>query len=126
MHPLFGLIASQPHRLLEHADAYANLARLELRIASGQWRARALLLAAGVSALLLALLLIGMALLLMALMPLAQMHAPWLLLAVPATPALIGVACLLCARLRKDSPAFEHLQRQLRADLTMLREATPP
>ncbi len=126
MHPLFGLIASQPHRLLEHADAYANLARLELRIASGQWRARALLLAAGVGALLLALLLIGMALLLLALMPLAQMHVPWLLLAVPATPALIGVACLLCASLRKDNPAFEHLQRQLQADLTMLREATPP
>lgn len=126
MHPLFGLIASQPHRLLEHADAYAALAKLELRSASGAWRARALLHAVGIGAVLLALLLGGVALLLMALMPVAQMHAPWLLWAVPAAPALVAAACLLWIGLRKDSPAFEHLQRQVRADLAMLREASPP
>jgi thiol:disulfide interchange protein len=126
MHPLIGLLASQPQRLVEHVEAYGALAALEVRSASALWRTRALLVIAATVGLAIALALAGVALMLAAALPSAPMQAPWVLVLVPAVPVVLALASLLLLALRGEARAFENLRRQFQADLTMLREANEP
>lgn len=92
IHPLFRTLASRPDLLVQHAGAYAALAQAELGEAARCWRQRLLWgLVVAVLALL-ALGLGGVALLLAAAVPLAQMPAPWVLVALPAG---LGVLALV-------------------------------
>lgn len=126
MHPLIGLLASQPQQLVEHIEAYGALAALEARGASVRWRARALLTMLAGLGLAMALTLTGVALMLAAVLPSAPMQATWVLVLVPAVPAVLALGSALVLSLRREERAFENLRRQLRADLSMLREVNRP
>lgn len=125
MHPLFHLIATRPQMLAEHAEAYAELVSAELGTVSASWKRGAVLNVAALSCLVLAVSLAGVALMLWAVIPVAQMQAPWALLAVPLAPLIVALGCLLAARMPLERNPFEALRRQIKADMAMLREVDP-
>lgn len=126
LHPLLHLIATQPHLLAEHAQVYAELAAAEAGEFSTRWKRRALLLTMAAFFIGLAVVLAGIALMLWAAMPVAQMQAPWALLAVPLALAAVAGLCWLAGRPQIDAVAFSHLRRQVKADMLMLREVAAP
>lgn len=125
-HPLLARLATEPGLLAEHAGAYAELAALEAADLGQRWRRRALLGALAGGCALLFLLLAGVAALLAAALPVEGMPQPWLLLAVPALPLLLSLACLARLKLSGAAPAFPQLREQLAADAQLVREAGLP
>ena len=121
-HPLLHLIATRPQLLLEHLEAYVELAGAETGEAASTLKRGALLGAVGLGCLGIGLMLAGVALLLCAVVPVNQMPAPWALWAVPLPPIALAVGCLLAARRPPASAAFEHLRRQIRSDVAMFRQ----
>lgn len=126
LNPWLRLLATHPHRLVEHAEAYAGLAACEARTASAAWARRALLYGVAAAGLVLTAMLGGVALMLCAVVAPAQMPAPWVLLVVPAVPAGVALISWLMVRSRSDAPMFADLRRQLQADVSMLREEALP
>ena len=124
LHPLLHLIATKPQLLADHAQAYAELAAVEVGEFSAAWRRRAVLFAVAAFFIGLAVLLAGVAVMLWSVFPVAQMQAPWALVAVPLALAAIGAVCLLVGRSPSQASAFATLREQVKADLLMLREAT--
>lgn len=123
IHPFFSTLLTRPELLAEHASAYAELASVEAAIAATEWRRRS---ACIVTAALLALLGVGwggVAALMAAAWPVAQMPAPWVLVAVPAVPLLLalGVALFGGLRRRRTAPAFALLRQQIAEDSALLR-----
>ncbi len=124
IHPFFSTLLTRPELLAEHASAYAELASVEVALAADEWRRRGVWTAcAG----LLALMGIGwggVALLLAAAWPLAQMPAPWLLVAVPAVPLLLALVVALVGglRRRRSTPAFALLRQQIAQDSALIRQ----
>ena len=123
-HPLLHLMATQPHLLAEHAQAYAELLAAEVAAASTRWKRRALLGMVGLCCLLVAVVLAGVAWMLWAVVPLDQMPAPWVLIVAPLLPLLVAAGCLLAARGRDDEGTFDSLRQQLKDDMAMLREVS--
>lgn len=123
-HPMIRLLASHPQWLVEHAQAYAELAALECRSATQAWSKQALLWGVAAIGLLLAATLAGVALMLAATLPQDQMHAPWALVLVPAVPAVLTAACLIILKMDSTQAAFHHLRLQVKADAAMLREVS--
>jgi uncharacterized membrane protein YqjE len=123
LHPVVHLLATRPHWLAEHADAYGELAAAELSDAAA-YGLRSLLLAAvalcgfGVAAAL-----AGVALMLWAVTPLLPGQSLWLLLATPALPLVVALVCLVLRQSGRRGDLFAVLGHQLRADLALLREA---
>jgi hypothetical protein len=120
-HPLLQLLIARPELFAEHAAAYAELASEEgwtlLRRWQRQWRWRLL----GFVAIAIGLLLAGQALMLWLLFkPVGQTLLALLL--VPALPMVLGLLGLQAAKpASAGDRAFALLQRQLSADLTLLR-----
>lgn len=123
MHPLFHLIATRPHLLLEHVESYAELIGAEMGIATTGVKRSVVLNVVGLCLLIVGVALAGVALMLWAVLPLAQMEAPWALIAVPLPPLVAAVVCLLSARSSTEARAFDNLRRQVSEDMAMLREA---
>jgi hypothetical protein len=123
MHPLLHLIATQPHLLADHAEAYAELLAAEIGNVSAGWKRRALLNAVALCCLGVAAVLAGTALMLWAVIPAAEIHAPWALWAAPLLPAIAACLCLMAARVREAGSGFDNVRRQVQADIAMLREA---
>lgn len=123
-HPMIRLLARHPQWLVEHAQAYAELAALECRSATQVWSKRALLWGVAAITFLLAAALAGVALMLAATLPRDQMHAPWALVLVPAVPAVATAVCLVLLRMGSAQAAFHHLRLQVKADADMLREVS--
>jgi hypothetical protein len=124
LHPVLHLIATKPHLLGEHMEAYAELVGVEVGKTTKLWKSRAQLYAVALFLLIVGILFAGMALMLWALMPSAGMNLPWLLPTVPLLPLVAGSFCALRARARPTYPAFGMLKAQLSADLAMLREVS--
>jgi hypothetical protein len=124
MHPLLRLMASRPQLLTDHAEAYVELAAVEIGQVSADWTRRVALHAAGLCGLGVAAVLAGVAFMLWAALPASGMQAPWVLIVAPLLPFTVALGCLGWARARGPGAAFEVLRRQLRADLAMLREAS--
>jgi uncharacterized membrane protein YqjE len=120
------LIATKPQLLADHAQAYAELAAVEVGQFSAAWRRRALFLAISAFFLGLAGVLAGVAVMLWSVLPAAQMQAPWALVAVPVAVAAVGALCLLAGRSQNQASAFATLREQVRSDLMMLRETGAP
>lgn len=123
IHPIFRLVATQPQLLADHAQAYAGLVGEEIGKTASSLKTRVLagivaLALVGVSAVL-----AGVALMLWAVIPAANIQAPWALLAAPAVPLAVAVACGV-ASAQKPKSAFAELKQQLEADLAMIREAS--
>lgn len=123
VHPLLRLTATEPQLLADHLEAYAELVMARSSYALGAWRRRVALFVAGAACAMIAVLLAGVAVMLWAGPPPGGIRAPIVLLAVPCVPALAAIVCWLLARSQKTSGMFDELRVQLRADLTMLREA---
>lgn len=122
IHPLLALVATQPQLLVDHAEAYAELATAELALASAGWRRQAMWTAGLVACAVIALTLAGVALMLWAVSPPVDVRAPWALWGTPLLALLLAIVCGLAARPSADR-AFDLLRQQLHADVRMLREA---
>lgn len=126
IHPLLRLVATEPHLLGDHVEAYASLVGEEVSKASTAWIVRIGLYAVAVAMLIVGLVLVGVALLLAAVVPANDYPALWAMYVVPATPLLIAVVCVLVARAKPIAGAFERIKMQLNADMAMLREVSAP
>lgn len=122
VHPLLHLIATRPQLLAEHAEAYAELVASEFGTVSSGWKRRALLNAAALCGTGVGAVLGGVALMLWAVIPATQIQAPWALVVAPVLPLAAAACCAWAARIDEESPAFESVRRQLRADVALLRE----
>lgn len=123
MHPLLQLIATRPQLLAEHAQAYGALAGTELARVSSHWKRQIVLATVALSCLAITAVLVGVALMLWATTPVAQMSLPWLLWFTPLPTALVALGCLVALLTGEQAAAFEEIQRQIHADMAMLREA---
>lgn len=121
IHPAFIAIAKQPGLLLEHANAYADLASAELDEWGLRCKRRALFTTAAAVFVAMGLLLGGMALLLLAVIPQEGMPMPWLLWVVPGLPLLIGAGLAVTATRLDRAPPFVELRQQVAQDLATLR-----
>jgi hypothetical protein len=119
MHPLLNLVATRPQLLAEHAQGYAELLADEWPRAASSWKRQAWLNTLALLSLFAATILTGLALMLWAALPGATMTAAWVLVLVPLLPLCAALACFIAARAGARGP--NELQRQLRADMTLLR-----
>ena len=126
IHPLFRLIAAQPHMVAEHIEAYSDLVLEEMEAMGRRWKRQVLLLCIALAAVVLTAVLFGVALMLYAVTPEASLRFPWLLVAVPLVPALITVACLFAARSQAPTESLKNIRQQFAADVAMLREVSAP
>ena len=100
LHPLLHLIATKPQLLADHAQAYAELAAVEVGEFSAAWKRRVALFTVAAFCM-------GLAVVL----------------------AALGAACLLAGRAQMKNgktSAFANLREQVKADLLMLREVSAP
>lgn len=123
IHPLLRLVATQPELLVDHAGAYAGLVGEELGKTAAAWKLRVVLNVVALSLLAVSAVLAGVALMLWAIVPAAQVQAAWALIAAPAAPAVLAIGCALAGR-EKYASAFADINKQLAADLAMLREVS--
>jgi sterol desaturase/sphingolipid hydroxylase (fatty acid hydroxylase superfamily) len=123
IHPLLRLIATQPQLLADHAEAYAGLVSEDLSKTATVWKWRVVYYVVALALIAVGIVLAGVALMFWAVTPLANMQAPWALVAGPAVPLLIAVVCVVLAR-RKSVDAFADLKQQAAADMAMLREVS--
>jgi hypothetical protein len=122
IHPVLKLIATEPHLIGDHVEAYAGLVGEEVSKVSSGWALRlALFAAAGVLALL-GLGLVGVSLLVWAGTPAAEVRAGWLFIAVPLVPLLGAAGCAMYAKSKTIENVFATVKAQFNADLAMLRE----
>ena len=126
IHPLLRLIATEPQILGDHVEAYAELVGDEVRKTGSAWGLRLGLYLVALALLGVGLVLTGIAVMLWAALPLAGIHAPWVLVAVPAASLLGAVVCALLARRNSVENAFDNVKKQLNADMAMLREVSAP
>jgi len=123
IHPFLRLVATQPHLLVDHAEAYAALVGEEFGKTATQWRRRFVLLAAAAFFAVVAIGFGGIALMLWAVSPASQMHAPWLLIVTPVVPAVIALGCAMAGK-SQESNAFAQLKEQIAVDLAMVRNVS--
>lgn len=126
LHPVFRLAASQPQLLAEHAAAYAELLAEEFSSSGAHLKRRLALQLAGMACLGIAMVFAGVALLLWAALPEQSVRLPWLLMATPLAPAVLGVLALWRASSMSAPDAFTALRSQLAADAAMLRGTEAP
>ena len=122
IHPVLKLIATEPHLIGDHVEAYAELVGEEVSKVSTGWIVRLALWAAAGLLALLGLVLTGVSLLVWAGTPDADVRAGWLFIVVPLVPLVGAVGCGLYAKTHAIPNAFEHVKSQFNADLAMLRE----
>lgn len=126
LQPLLHLLSAQPQLLVDHAQAYADLAADELGRSSARWKRRALLQAAALCAALVAAVLAGVALMLWSLVPATQLQSPWVLLATPLPPLALALCCGWAGLAPDRESAWPGLRRQFQADLALWHEASAP
>jgi hypothetical protein len=126
IHPLLRLIATEPHILGDHVEAYAELVGDEARKAGTAWGARLGLLLGALCLFGVGLVLAGVALMLWAALPASGYQAPWVLVAVPGVTLLGAIVCFMMARHKPIESAFDNVKSQLSADMAMLREVSAP
>ena len=121
IHPAFIAIAKRPSLLLEHADAYTDLASAELDELSLRWKQRAAISVAATVMVTLGLFLGGAAGLLLAAIPLQDMPRPWLLWAIPGLTLLTGAGLAWTAHSMEKTVPFSALRQQMAQDLATLK-----
>ena len=126
IHPLLRLVATEPHLLGDHVEAYAELVGDEVGKASSGWAVRIGLYAGAGLLASIGIVFAGVALLLCAALPASGFAAPWALIVVPLVPMLLAVVCVVMARAHPIENAFDNVKKQLNADMAMLREVAAP
>ena len=125
IHPILRLVATHPHLLADHVEAYAALVDEEVAAALSFWRGRALMNGIALLLLLVAAILGGVAVMLWMVVPPSSIGPSWGLVAVPLAPLLLALMCLLLRR-RAPSSMFADVKQQLATDFRMLRGASLP
>ena len=126
IHPVLKLIATEPHLVGDHVEAYAELVGEEIsKVSSGWIRRIALWAIAGILALL-GLVLVGVALIAWATTPDTDVRSIWLLVAVPVVPLVGAAVAAMSARAHTIGNAFDTVKAQINADMAMLREVSAP
>lgn len=126
IHPLFRLIARQPHLVAEHAQAYAALVGEQVGEAANSLKQRALLMAVAGVLLLVGVILLGVAFMLWGASAEDSMRAPWALFVGPLLPIVAGVGCFLASKSKPAVSPLDKVREQLSADIGMLREVGAP
>ncbi len=126
MHPLLTLLATRPQLLVDHARAYGSLFHEEFDRSFTSWRRWALLQALALCCLSVAAALSGVAVMFWAVTPVLAVRAQWILIAMPALPLVVAAFCTWMASRQSPTDAFGNLERQLGADIAMLRSADLP
>jgi hypothetical protein len=120
---LLKLIVKQPSLLLNHAQAYTDLALDETRRLTRRWRTQATFYGLSFICFVLGLVFGGVALMLWAVLPVIAEQTSWVLMALPVFCEMLAWAFFLAAQGRADAPAFAIMQEQLKLDVLALREA---
>lgn len=126
MHPLFRIAAAEPALVVDHLQAYGELAADEAIAALGRWRRGAALQLAALASAAVGLTLAGVALLLWACGLTDAAARPALIVLVPAAPLFAALACQLAARAAFAQGGSTSLREQWAADLALLRGAATP
>ena len=126
IHPLLRLIATEPHLLGDHVEAYADMVGDEVKKTGAAWSMRLGLYAAALCLVGVGLVLTGVALMLWAALPPSGFQAPWVLVVVPLVTFVLAGACVLIARRKPAESGFDNVKKQLSADMAMLREVSAP
>ncbi len=121
IHPFFSTLLSQPGLLVEHLDAYAELARAEAGAWGSAVQSRWMLKIAMALCGLLAITLGAMAALLAGAIAWRSMPHGWVLLVVPLVPALAALGCWWRMRNLATRQAFAVLREQFATDLKIMR-----
>lgn len=124
IHPLLKLVATEPHLIGDHVEAYADLVGEEVSKVSTGWAIRIGLYVGALVMALIGLVLVGVSLLNWAGTPPADIRAGWLFIVVPLVPLVIAGICVWMAQTRTIESAFETIKKQLNADMAMLREVS--
>jgi len=124
IHPLLHLIATKPHLLGDHVQAYTELIGAEVQKTTRSWVSRAVFFGVAAFLLTIGIVFAGVALMLWAVVPTDSMNLPWLLVLVPAVPLVIGGFCMIGARSAPRQSAFDTVKEQLNADFALLREVS--
>ena len=122
IHPLFRVIARQPHLLAEHAQAYVALLSEQFGEAASAIKQRAVLMVVAGLLLFAGVIFLGVAFMLWGASD-GNMRAPWALFAGPLVPLLAGVVCLMAAKGNTPVSPLAKVREQMDADISMLREA---
>ena len=121
IHPLFRLIAREPHLVAEHAQAYAALVSEQVGEAANALKQRVILMAVAGVLIFIGILFAGVAFMLWGASE-GDMRAPWALFVGPLVPIVAGVACFLAAKGKPAAGPMDKVREQLSADISMLRE----
>jgi hypothetical protein len=106
-------------------EAYAELVSEEVGAVANRIKRRLLMQAIGVFAVVLAVFFAAFAVMLWAAVPADSMRAPWVLIAVPALPALLAAGCYLGAKKPlEDTHGMKAIREQFAADAAMLRSVS--
>lgn len=115
-----------PELLRSHAQGYADLASEELTQHACQLKKRLLLRVFGTASMLLGVSLGGVAVLLWSALPQINPQRSWVLLALPLSLCLLGLALVWSAGRLKAPPLFSKLHHQLQLDMLTLQQAGKP
>lgn len=119
------LASRHPSLLVDHAEAYIDLAAQDLSKASQTWKRRTLLYAMALCCFGVGAVLCGTSILLWVLALSASTQAIWTLVLLPLVPLAVGFGCLHAARQHPHEASFTNLRRHLSADAMVLRDAIP-
>jgi low affinity Fe/Cu permease len=117
VHPIFSVLLTKPHLVMEHVSGYASLMREEASSVGAEVAKRAVAYAVCLVAMLVFLVLLGVAAMLGAMF--GEFH--WTLVVVPGIALVISIGAFLVARQRLPEKAFAELKAQLDADAQALR-----
>jgi hypothetical protein len=126
MHPLFRIAAAEPALMIDHLQAYGELAADEAITTLGRWRRGAALQLAALASAAVGLTLGGVALLLWACGLADAASQPALFVLVPALPWFAALACQLAARSAFAQRGTPSLREQWAADLALLHSTATP
>lgn len=124
IHPLFSTLAVEPGLVLDHLEAYADLALAEATEWGKTWRTRLLLKGAIIVCVCLGALLAAMAGLLAAAIAWRSMPLPWALVTIPAIPWLIALVCMGRLVTLKPGAPFALLREQVSTDMKIVSAAS--
>lgn len=116
VHPIFTVLVTKPHLVMEHVSGYAALVREEASSVGMALARRAIAWAVAMFAFLVFLILVGVAIMLGAV---HEFH--WTLVVVPAVALVIAVIGVAVGLQPMPDKAFQELKAQLDADAQALR-----
>ena len=125
IHPLFRLIARQPHLVVEHAQAYAALVGEQVGVAADAFKQRMVLMVVAGVLLFVGVLFAGTALMLWGASA-GDMRAPWALFVGPLVPLVAGLGCFFAGKGKPRVSPLDKVREQMSADIEMLREVGAP